>query len=43
MAWPLGVDAVGCLVILGDDEHLVPAAGAADADEPVGEELRKGR
>jgi hypothetical protein len=35
---PGGVDAFEGLVVLGDDEHLVSAAGAAYADEPVGEE-----
>lgn len=38
VAGPCGIDALEGLVVLGDDEHLVSAAGAADADEPVGEE-----
>jgi hypothetical protein len=36
--WPNGVDAVEGLIVLGDDEHLVSAAGAADTDELVTEE-----
>jgi hypothetical protein len=35
---PGGVDAFEGLVVLGDDEHLVGAADAANADEPVREE-----
>lgn len=35
---PRGIDAVESLVVLSDDEHLVGAARAADADEPIGEE-----
>lgn len=38
MSRPGGVDAFEGLVVLGDDEHLVGAAGAADADEPIREE-----
>jgi hypothetical protein len=36
--WPNGVDAVEGLIVLGDDEHLVSAAGAADTDELVTKE-----
>lgn len=38
VSWPGGIDAVEGLVVLGDDEHLIRAAGATDADEPIGEE-----
>jgi hypothetical protein len=35
MPRPDSVDALEGLVVLGDDEHLVGAAGVADTDEPV--------
>lgn len=38
VSWPGGIDAVEGLVVLGNDEHLIRAAGATDADEPIGEE-----
>lgn len=35
---PCSIDALEGLIVLGDDKHLVSAASAAYADEPVGEE-----